>query len=665
MNLLNRRIRAAAWEWAEHRELGTQVIHAVANAGGVTVLALLVAKIHVATPFGQFSLGWLFIALIVGYALIIDRLSAAIAAATLLLATGAWRGSLWSEHATGISDWLPLLLCYLPWGLTALLSHYVYRDLDMQHMGRPPGGRLLRVLRAVVLAWPDFLLFLLLQLGWRPQLRAELETIRPSFFGPGRQPDGSSRTWKNWAGNRTCTPRAFFYPKRPEELVEIVDRARAEGRRVRAVGTSYSWSPLVPTDAYLVNLRLFDQIELNLDDPARPLAIVGAGATGRDLNRVLEDAGYALRSNVVMESVSWGGMIAVGGHGSGYAEGTLSDMVHAIELVDGRGRQRRFERGVDNDDLMSAVCLALGSFGLIHRIELDIVPGFNVRLVDKRMPVAELLERLPELVPKHEYLDVFWFPGSPDVWLRTWDRCTAPARGPWQALTAPWSVVQSRSHWGRWWSFLHMVAANGGFRLGRLAPRLIPKLLAALDRMVIANERVVHIHEATHYRSCIETVRDLGCVEYGFAVDPRFAAVRQAWAAVERCIEAHAAAGRYPINLTVNLRFIGGSRCLLAPGYRNQHTCFIEALGDTTQPEWREAVDELAQAWHALPNARPHWPKQHADVPGIEAHVQRLLGPDLRRFLQLRAEADVDPDNMFVNAFVERMLLKPGARDRD
>ena len=59
------------------------------------------------------------------------------------------------------------------------------------------------------------------------------------------------------------------------------------------------------------------------------------------------------------------------------------------------------------------------------------------------------------------------------------------------------------------------------------------------------NSRVVHIREATHFRSGIEAYR-VGCVEFAFAIDPRFETVRRAWEAVTRAVDAALAGGAAP-----------------------------------------------------------------------------------------------------------------------
>ena len=59
--------------------------------------------------------------------------------------------------------------------------------------------------------------------------------------------------WQNWAGNqRTDSPEGHCYPTCREDLVAIVSTAAQEGKRVRAVGSSWSFSDIAVTPGFIV-----------------------------------------------------------------------------------------------------------------------------------------------------------------------------------------------------------------------------------------------------------------------------------------------------------------------------------------------------------------------------------------------------------------------------
>ena len=61
----------------------------------------------------------------------------------------------------------------------------------------------------------------------------------------------SSLPWHNWSGRLTATPAGRFAPASDDELIDFV---RRQSGPLRPVGAGHSFSPLVPTDGYLVVL---------------------------------------------------------------------------------------------------------------------------------------------------------------------------------------------------------------------------------------------------------------------------------------------------------------------------------------------------------------------------------------------------------------------------
>lgn len=156
------------------------------------------------------------------------------------------------------------------------------------------------------------------------------------------------QAWENWGQTAHCRPELSFYPERVDDLIQIVNFAREQGKQIRVAATGHSWSALVPTDEILVFVHKLNKVMMDLIDDAHPRVVMESGATVKEINDVLEQFQYALPCNVVLESVRFGGLIATGSHGSGWNNHTLSDLVHSIEIVTASGQLRKFEAGVDS-----------------------------------------------------------------------------------------------------------------------------------------------------------------------------------------------------------------------------------------------------------------------------------------------------------------------------
>jgi hypothetical protein len=271
---------------------------------------------------------------------------------------------------------------------------------------------------------------------------------------------------------------------------------------------------------------------------------------------------------------------------------------------------------------------------------------WQVRALDRRVAIEEVLDHLPEMVPAHDNLDLFWWPFSDQFWVKTWDRTDA-------AMTAkPRTSVGNR-----------LTDAIGARVLGAAVglastfPRLTPAISQTLFHATPSQrDQTVDIVEAIHYRRSIEATK-MGCVEVAFKVDSTFEHARSAIKTVFDATRAWAARGEYPLNVTMNVRFIDSSTCWLSPAFGPGHTCYIEILSGPRTPGWERFSGEVAQQWLQLPQARPHWAKQFRHIPGVVEHIRREMGDNIARFNEVKARLQVDPDHMFVNDALRELFL--------
>ena len=462
---------------------------------------------------------------------------------------------------------------------------------------------------------------------------------------PGAIRCHQDRAWRNWAGTERCRPAFTFHPKHPDDLARIVGFARERGMRIRVAASGHSWSALVPTQEILVCVHALNGVVMDLADADHPRVVVESGATVREVNDVLERHGCALPLNVVLESVRMGGLIATGSHGSGWINQTLSDLVHAIEIVTATGDLRRFEAGVDGDDVMNAARLNLGMLGIIHRITLNVQKSWIVRAHDRRLPIPQVMDSLQEMALAHDNLDLFWWPFCDRFWVKSWHPAPAPItasprRGLRDNLGA---TVSSRFY-------------DASLTLQKVFPKLTPRVSRiTFEATPSESDEIVNVVEAIHYRRSIEVAR-MGCVEMAFKIDADFANVKWAIRQVFERVNAWAQRGEYPMNVTMNARFIHNSNCWLSPAFGEGHTCYIEILGRTNPAHWRRFSGEVGQAWLQLPQARPHWAKEYRHIPGIIDHIKRNYSGNIQRFNQIKSRLGVDPSNMFVNAALQEVF---------
>jgi D-arabinono-1,4-lactone oxidase/FAD binding domain-containing protein len=459
----------------------------------------------------------------------------------------------------------------------------------------------------------------------------------------------SQQVWENWGRTARCQPEFSFYPQRVEDLIQIVDFARERGKQVRVAASGHSWSTLVPTDGVLVYIHQLNKVTMDFSDELHSRVVIESGATVKEVNDVLEEHGCTLPLNVVLESVRFGGLIATGSHGSGWNNPTLSDLVHAIEIVTASGQLRKFEADVDSDDVMNAVRLNLGMFGIMFRITMNVQKNWIVHAHDQRLRIDHVFEDLRHLVGTQDNFDLFWWPFSDEFWVKTWKRI------PHTSITAKPRHSQADKLLADVGSRVH----NGLINLSQKYPRLTPPLSRFTFKLTPSKgNKVVDIVEAIHYRRAIEYTR-MGCVEVAFKVDPYFENVKWAIKQVFRHVKTYARRGEYPLNVVMNVRFIHNSTCWLSPAFGEGHTCYIEILSRARKPaDWKRFSGQVGRDWLTLPQARPHWAKEFQHIPDVIQHIKTSYGENIARFNQIKDQLQVDPTHMFVNPTLEEIFLK-------
>lgn len=496
------------------------------------------------------------------------------------------------------------------------------------------------VLPFIPIAFWSFVLLNFLERGWRPRLKKQLKELqRERYF---LQENGR---WYNWSHLAQSNPTHIYHPETLADLQTIVRKANQLKKEIRIVGRSYSWPNWGTTNSILVNCRHLAKVEVDLSDPQQPRVIAEAGATNRQINDVLEKHGLVLPSNVVLEVVRIAGLVSTGSHGSGWHSPVVADYVHAIDIVTADGHCRHFEAGKDAPEIMDALRVSFGTFGLIWRLTLNVQPTWNVRRIDHHCPKEEMLKNIHNWVTRYDSVDIFYFPYCKKVWLLKQESIECQEKAV-SLRHSTWDLVKSSAQ----------MELMGLFQiLMHRFPRLTPPIGRLFFAFVPRGSRIVPVADCVHHQRSVDSVR-LGNIEIAFKLEDDFSSFYQAWQSFETITESYAQQGKYPFNMALNVRFIGSSTALLSPAHGAGHTCYIEILSSTNTPHWETYSAELAKAWLQLPQAAPHWPKQWEHIPNIDHYLRQRYSDNLRQFNQIREELNVDPNNIFLNKLTRRIL---------
>jgi FAD/FMN-containing dehydrogenase len=208
------------------------------------------------------------------------------------------------------------------------------------------------------------------------------------------------------------------------DLDALVQQARAQGRRMRALGSGWALTDIAVTDGWLVNTKLlnscFDVHDRYFDAayPAdrRPYLVVAqCGISIAELNVYLEVTApsgvrRALRTAGIGAGQTIAGAIAGNTHGAAINFGAMPDFVVGLQLVTGTGRSVWLERSsepvlndafveeldarlIRDDEVLDAAIVSFGAFGIITAVAIETEPLYQLQFPPVRDIAHDALKR--------------------------------------------------------------------------------------------------------------------------------------------------------------------------------------------------------------------------------------------------------------------------------
>lgn len=476
-----------------------------------------------------------------------------------------------------------------------------------------------------------------------------------------------SPTWHNHTGNQVCHPHKIVRPGSLAELVELVQRAEAEGQTIRMTGTGHSWSDIALTEGYLLDPRSLSGVSgvegEPLSEEARESKLVRVlgGTPIHVLNDRLWEMGLGLPNMGGYDAQTLTGVVSTSTHGSGLAYGPFPDLVRSLDVVVSGGEVLRLEPAegptlanpgplggdggapiqlVQDDTLFHAAICGLGTLGLVHSMLIEVRERFWLNEVRTLSTWEEVRETLtPEGVlagPDHYELFVNPYPergGKHRVLVTRRSECPEPAAGTPQDKLERHFLTELESS-------LPLTGALVRF-LARHFPHLMTKrfdsVLKDMEDTGFADRsyKVFNIGEANHLPAY--------SMELGIAVDGRHVK------AVDRLLEIAAVRAKEGVfhSSPFSLRFTGPSSAY-ASMMHGQPTMMIELIMVT---ESRGGFTLLEGYEHRLEDlgARPHWGHYNTLTPERVAQ----LYPAWDKWLA--AESELNASGVFDSPFTRRV----------
>lgn len=423
--------------------------------------------------------------------------------------------------------------------------------------------------------------------------------------------------WRTWSGTVRCNPAHRLRPVGEEGIAAAVALAGERGLRVRAAGSGHSFNALACTDEVLLDLsRCAGIVDL---DRAAPTVTVLPGTTLAQLCTALLREGLALPNVGTLGSQTVAGAISTGNHGTGLAYPPLAGHVAGLRLVTADGAVRVLREDTDAK-LFRCARTSLGALGVLSAVTLHCVPAFTVRVAQRGAALDEVLDGIEDWAASADHVTLSWLPWRDRVGLR--------------ALRVTGEPRTRRGRLARYRTTADEVRCGLVGLAGRVRAGAVPWLT---DRSGGGGpaDFVDWGHRAFTFP---QPVRFLA-MEHALPLSTVAPALRELRGALRRC-------GLYS-PYSVLVRVGAADDAPLSPAYGRQ-TGYV----NLTVPRGAGYIEILRVVEHVLREAggRPHWGKAHTAT----APVLAPRYPEWDEFQRVRAE--VDPDGMFSNDYVDRVL---------
>ncbi|GAA2617547.1 cholesterol oxidase substrate-binding domain-containing protein [Streptomyces tubercidicus] len=537
--------------------------------------------------------------------------------------------------------------------------------------------------------------------GLQPAHRIPAGSAAATLTPPPDFPAGiplAQQAFRNWSLEIVVEGVWTASARTPDDVVTLANWAHQHGYRLRARGKGHTWSPLVVPAGADTNRTVIVDTTSHLTavsvQGGNPGSVTAqAGATLDRILARLEESGLGLATTTAPGDLTIGGVLAIGGHGTGVPTatenppagsgfGTLSSLVTSLTAVvwsatDGRYVLKTFTRS-DSD-----IRAFLVHLGRAFVTEVTMTAAANTRLRCQNwydVNVATVFgppgtggRTISSYLDRTGRIEAIWFPFTDVPWLKVWS--VAPNK-PLLArqIDTPYAYTFANRVTEEMSRLLGEIASGGGDKtpvFTKLAMSIVGSGLIVTGTWDVwgwSKNALLYVEPTT-----------LRIVEAGWAVLTSRANVQRVvgdfYSRYQQVLTAHQARGSYPVNGPIELRITGTDPLdgpLLSPARaRPDHPEWdtVVWLDFATYPGtpgaapfFRELEQWIWQTYTgSYASVRPEWSKGWAYTDSGAWRDPATLGGSVpAAFDGWRTARDIlnsyDPARVFSNSFLDALL---------
>lgn len=432
----------------------------------------------------------------------------------------------------------------------------------------------------------------------------------------------SKKQWSNWAETAQSSFEEFFTPRNVEKLQEIVRKASREGKRIRVIGASHSFSPIALPEEICISLH--EMRGVYSVDKERGEVTLWGGTYLYEIGPMLKEHGFALENMGDIQEQTIAGAVSTGTHGTGITLGSISSQVVEWEWVDGNGNYHVHRRVGLEDTLANSLHVSLGLLGILVRVTLKVLPLYSLEVKTFRATIEEGMSTWKADLSQFRHLEWFWFPGTKLIQVKQMEAISPIPQKKWEKTisTISKTVVENQAFF-----LLSEICRRNPKRtqwVSEFSAKNIPnRIERGYSFELFATPRKVKFYES---EIAIPIDRFLECLEElmeGLKKNPFF------------------------VHFPIECRFVRGEEGFLNPNYRQDSAFFAfhmyKGMPYESYFEW---------IWKVMKkyNGRPHWGKMN----DLTKEKVNELYPKWENFQTEREK--YDPNGMFLNKYFRTLM---------
>ncbi len=426
-----------------------------------------------------------------------------------------------------------------------------------------------------------------------------------------------TNTWTSWNNNITHSVDTFYSPISEEELSDSVKNSKS----IRVVGNGQSSADIAAGSDDLISLKEYGKF-VEINEETREVT-VEAGMILAVLLTKIEELGWTIPALPDLDTVSVGGALATGTHGTGQSAHPLSGYVVKCRLVLADGSVRELD---ESDDELEAVRVSLGVLGVLSTVTFRCEEKWLLQLNEEPMRDKTWLASYREWLSQYKFLRILWLPHTDFGYVIRGSEANEETKGP----KIPWYVKYRRAVSAK--LYRHTVKSP---RFTVTSNRIIQKLFFNHKQSSFGS-----LYGATVTKSRGST---LELAEWTVALD-KFEALFH-----DLKISLNDRANNGYAHIPMDIRFLDADESWLSYAYDRPCVTIGCVSRIAEAADSYEAFTTIEEVFRKH-DARPHWAKRHA----MTAKDLKPLYPKWDEFQNLRNE--YDPSGKFLTPYLRKIF---------